>query len=122
MPRRERGEILSGMERSVITGPGFGRCSDNRGPRSDSGLSFRLQLHLSALQFDGILDRMAAILFADLVGLFPHETVEGIEISRDRFPRLLLGRDQGVVEPLHLLAIRLRIAALHREGARLLRS
>src|SRR5579871_510660 len=46
-----------------------------------SGLCLGLQLHLAVVQFDRVLHHFAAVLFADLIGLFADEGGEGFQVS-----------------------------------------
>lgn len=43
-------------------------------------LGFGLQLHIAVRDVDGKLHGLAAVLFADLVGLFLHETAETVQV------------------------------------------
>ena len=85
-------------------------------------LSFRfgLQFHLAVLHFDCIFDRFAAILLADLLGLFLHERGKTVEIAGDGFSRFLLGFGKGRVQLLYLVAFCACIGTLHVDDADLI--
>jgi hypothetical protein len=53
-------EALTTEDRRLATGLRLAFC-------------FRLQFHFAVLHFDGIFDRFATVLFADLFGLLLHE-------------------------------------------------
>ncbi len=77
------------------------------GQKPPCSLRFRLslQLHMAVGDFDGEFHVLAAVLFADLFGLFVHESAKGIEGAGDIFSGLLFGGDQFVVEALDFCAI-----------------
>src|SRR5260370_7605197 len=56
-------------------------------------------------KLNGELNVLAVKLLADLFGLLLHEGRKRIEVAGDVFSRLLLGRDQGVEQALHLFAL-----------------
>jgi len=62
-------------------------------------LRFRLslKLHLSALRLDRVHHRIAAVLLANLAGLFLDERRERIEVAGNLFARLLLGCGQRLI-------------------------
>src|ERR1700693_4411806 len=80
-------------------------------------LAFRfcLQLDLTVLHFDRVLDRLAAVLFADLLGLLLHEGRKTVEVAGDSFPGFLLGLGKRLVKLSHLIALGEGITALHAE-------
>ena len=79
------------------------------------GLRFCLQLDLTVLHFDRVFDRLAAVLFADLLGLLLHEGRKTVEVAGDSFPGFLLGLGKRLVKLSHLIALCEGIAALHAE-------
>ena len=84
-----------------------------RGRRLDFRLRF--ELHLSTFGLDRVHHRIAALLLANLAGLFLDERREGIEIAGNLFSRLLLGFAQRLVEGFNLLPLGRCAGALHRE-------
>src|ERR1700687_5504696 len=80
-------------------------------------LDFRLclELYLSTLGLDRVHHRIAAMLLANLAGLFLDERRERIEVAGNLFSRLLLGFGQRLVEGFTLLPLSRRAGALYRE-------
>src|SRR6202158_1106685 len=80
-------------------------------------LDFRLclKLHLSTLHLDRVHHRIAAVLLANLAGLFLDERREGIEVAGNFFSRLLLGFGKCPVEGFDLLPLGRRTRALYRK-------
>src|ERR1035437_3886372 len=105
-------------------GPGGHFCAIRCGnhpmalPGTDNwvlALRLRLQLHLSTLHLDRVDHCIAAVLLANLAGLFLDECGERIEVARDFFSRLVLGFGQRLVKRFDLRTFGRRARALHRE-------
>src|SRR5215469_6175609 len=94
--------------------PATGEPRRNHGA---SGLGLGLQLDVAVGQFDRVFHFIAAVLFADLFGLFLDKRGERIETDCDFLAGLVLGCNQDVVETFHLLALRL-IDTVQREMRR----
>src|SRR4051812_46487112 len=77
-----------------------------RSAMEELDLRLRLELHLAIFHLDGILHRVAAVVFADLVSLLLHESLKGIKAGvRTRLSRFGFRRHHGIEQALYILVV-----------------
>src|SRR5258708_5496967 len=116
---RNRG-VTRALDRLIDSVNGKSRMDQSRELRAKSQeLHLRLgrQLDLAIRHVHAVLDGLAAVLFAELVGLLLHERTETLERPGDVFPGFLLGITQRDKQLFNLLALRPRIGAVDHDGS-----